>query len=184
MKTKVYLAPTIEDWNRIVQKALDEECRWVTGSEAKNTTFWDNYKEKTAIFINNQSGRIFYRNKQHAEEEYKNSPDDYELTWLNMHPLSNTKAGDFLFDGTYYRRALSDVQYPENGELGYVVISYPDRDKNSDDLKWAQKMYTLFELERSGYKPLNDSQPEMVELTIDDVAKLKGVDPKFIRIKE
>jgi len=65
-----------------------------------------------------------------------------------MHKLSGIKAGDLLKNNEgFYRRALSDVMYPEFGELATVVMSMMDADKAELGLKRCGSVFTLFELE-------------------------------------
>lgn len=54
---------------------------------------------------------------------------------------------------------------------------------NINSFKSAHTIFTLDELINSGYK-LDNQEPKEVEVANEDIAKIKGVDPKLIRIKD
>lgn len=82
-----------------------------------------------------------------------------------MHPLSTLKAGDLLNSTVnWYYRVLSDVMYPELGELATVVLSCGDTVKSSNELKRYGDIWTLFELEEDGCYLVSDTTTTREEI--------------------
>lgn len=71
------------------------------------------------------------------------------------------------------------------GEARLYAMSNRDRDLSSDSLKRYSDGYTAFDLKYYGYTIYSPTpEPEVVEMTLEEVAKLRGVDVSKLRIKE
>lgn len=95
-----------------------------------------------------------------------------ELVEPDLHHL---QAGDILLDEDGDERKVIDA-LPNS-----VLLSvYGD----GDDLDTTGSWFTPGELERDGLALKQDTPTEVTELTLEDIAKLKGVDVSQIKIVE
>jgi hypothetical protein len=122
---------------------------------------------------------IFWGNKGDDEEIERGVTS---LTPLTMHPFAGIKAGDLLIDkDKNFRRALSDVMYPQLGELATVIVSNSDKDKKSFWLKKYWCICTLYELQKYNYSIYKEEKPAEKPKTVEVTLVIEGGQ---VRIKE
>lgn len=80
----------------------------------------------------------------------------------------------------YYRQVLAPIG--GEGEMKVYQMSDWNPDKTHNDLKRADVAMTVFQLREIGYTIVDDS--EEVVVTMEEIAKLKGVKVSQIRVKE
>lgn len=98
--------------------------------------------------------------------------DELEAAKRDLHHL---RSGDILLDDDGDERKVIDV-LPNS-----VLLSvYGD----GNDLDTAGSWFTPGELKRDGMTLKQDTPAEVTELTLEDIAKLKGVDVSHIKIVE
>lgn len=90
---------------------------------------------------------------------------------LRNKSLDNLEVGDVLVDCARYERTVLAIV----GKL--VALSQGNRPETH--YEW----YTVAELKETSYK-LKDSEEEITELTLEEVAELKGIPVEKLRIKD
>ncbi len=90
--------------------------------------------------------------------------------------LENLEVGDLVVDEKgNFRKVL--------GSCGNICfLSHFNQDHTSIDLDVFNSGFTLIQMKNYSWKPYTPPTTEIHELTIADVAKLKGVDPSQIKI--
>lgn len=98
--------------------------------------------------------------------------------------LETMVEGTIVKDGQgYFRKVLSILG--GTGETRLYAMSTYDRDLSSDSLRRYSNGFTAFDLKYYGYTIYSPTpEPEVVEMTLEEVAKLRGVDVSKLRIKE
>jgi len=135
--------------------------------EPKDTS--DTYRQVRAQGVKNGTNNLHWINS-------------YELINEPMH-LENIVAGTLVKSiANEYRRVL--LVLGGEGELRSYLLSRYSWEKTSDNLKCASGVYTAFELQDEGVSIVDETQPEVVEVTIEEIAQMKGVDVSQIRVKE
>ncbi len=126
-------------------------------------------------------------NFEHEYYTYKAIKNGEEVRWCrecykdkDLLPYKPKK--DIADISTY---EVGDIIVNEDGDTrkvlgicGEVVII-----SNRSNYNIAADLYTVHEIKDTGYK-FKDQEQEIIELTLEDIAKLKGVDVSKIKIKK
>lgn len=103
----------------------------------------------------------------------------YELMDIT---LENMEPGQLVKDsGGDYHKVLAVIP-GEKGKRIYVISTY-DSNKEGADLEKVGEMFSPAELEANDYTPVTD-EDDTIEMTLEEVAKLKGVPVEKLRIRE
>ncbi len=131
----------------------------------------NNFNYNLEIISDNRDNRINYSycNACSMTDEHL---EPFEKT------LENLEVGDLIVDPYDTCRRIIALC----GEA--YLVSYPDVSSKEQSLalKRAHHCWTPLQLSEYGYKPYTPPTTEIHELTIADVAKLKGVGPSQIKI--
>jgi len=161
---KAVHVPTKQDFDTLMDAYEAKGWCWLEGEKPNDCNSWIIYKKETFVDLSDKfcfgSTSINTFNKEIITL-------NTALKELNMHKLSNLKAGDLIKKNDFYRQVLSDVQHLELGELATVLVSCLDRDKNHNDLKTADKYHTLFQLEHNNYEKVEESRKVTMKEVIE-----------------
>lgn len=106
---------------------------------------------------------------------------NYTLAPLPMKTLETLEVGDLVKSQGYFRRVLAVLG--GEGELRTYALSEVESSLASEGLKEYGAVKTAYDLALYGYTPHVDA-PTTVEVTLEEIAKLKGVSVDQIRVKE
>ena len=93
---------------------------------------------------------------------------------LSPRTIEDVQEDDLITDGQWFRRVL--------GRAGKAVFTTSSWEKGEPE-DGGSLSWNINQLKESNYTIVQDT-PEVVELTLEDVAKLKGIDVKNLKIIE
>jgi hypothetical protein len=161
-KELIVRTPTQAIYDAVVARAGAE------GQLPMSENRWPEYKENTCVNVSE------YCTCYSSEDFYRGYPPKYEIIdakdYLKERSMENLQAGDILVnDDCNYAREVQGV-------IGKAVITTTSDDQSSI-------LNSIQNLIDSGWK-LEDSEPKVTELTLDQVAEKFKIPVKELRIKE
>ena len=143
---------------------------------ARTTEDWCEVPKGTVLWFAYQGGGISTNPEKNMEFgydfEYRYWWDDYKGNFELVHGWDYLKKGDILVDGDYEIKVLAVVD-------DVVFVSSFDNFERA-----SSNNYTKQELQKLGYTIKDAPDPKIIEVSIDEIAKFKGVSPDRIRVKK
>lgn len=142
--------------------------------DANNHTFYNDIHKGDIARVIRVNGGETYKYRLRTDDGREETFRDEQLD-LVARDLDHLRAGDIVLDADNDERRVIDV-LPNS-----VLLSVYGA---ADDLDTANTWFTPGELKRKSFTLKQDTPADVTELTLEDIAKLKGVDVSQIKIVE
>lgn len=142
--------------------------------DANNHTFYNDIQKGDIARVIRLNGDQTYKYRLRTDDGREETFRGEQLD-LVARDLDHLQPGDIILDDDGDERKVIDV-LPNS-----VLLSAWG---SGDDLDTADDWFTPGTLKRKGFTLKQDTPAEVTELTLEDIAKLKGVDVSQIKIVE
>ena len=134
------------------------------------------YGKNTEYRNNKFNYQFYYRWSKYLER------GEYTFQLVEEKTLETLEVGDLVVKNDLFGKVMAVII--RNGEETIYVMSYPSNDKTSDDFKKPKGLYSVMTLKKNNYQFYKEEPAAPIEVTIDEIAEWKNINPKLIKIKK
>jgi hypothetical protein len=131
-KQVIVKVPTIEDWEKVVQKCLDNGVKWLLEEDTIMDTYWDNYKDQSCISVCCDGDYLQYGSEEGAKRHYSQYSIITAEEFLGGEYMFYNAIGNFRYKGYSVERLQNGniMIYPQNITGSGETISQPKTNMN------------------------------------------------------